>query len=144
MEETDLEVKGLHDELFVRAGDRPDVSLVRKKSSRPGLAVNLAQELSSDPGTFVRASINDGSKEAYEFTEINRSLSAGVSLKGTRWGRHDDTVGLAAVVNGLSRDARDYFVACGTGILIGEGTLNYGAEKILEAYYSVKAINTFH
>lgn len=125
-------------QLANQTGDRPDVSLVRKKSSRPGFAVNLEQELSSDVGAFLRASINDGSKEAYEFTEINRSLSTGVSLKGTRWGRHDDTVGLAAVVNGLSKEARDYFVAGGTGILIGDGALNYGAEKILEAYYSLK------
>jgi high affinity Mn2+ porin len=125
-------------QLANQTGDTPDVSLVRRKSSRPGLSVNLEQELSSDLGAFLRANINDGSKEAYEFTEINRSLSGGLSLKGNRWGRHDDTVGLAAVVNGLSGAARDYFAAGGIGILIGDGALNYGPEKILEAYYSLK------
>ena len=125
-------------QLANQTGDTPDASLVRRRSSRPGLSVNLEQELSSDLGAFVRASINDGSKEAYEFTEINRSLSAGLSLKGNRWGRANDTVGVAAVANGLSGAARDYFTAGGLGILIGDGALNYGPEKILEAYYSLK------
>ncbi|MBK4737856.1 carbohydrate porin [Noviherbaspirillum sp. DKR-6] len=116
----------------------PDVSLVRRYQSRPGLVINLEQELSSDLGVFARASANDGSKEAYEFTEINKSLSAGLSLKGDRWGRHDDTVGVAAVVNGLSDAAREYFAAGGMGILIGDGRLNYGPEKIVETYYSLQ------
>jgi high affinity Mn2+ porin len=125
-------------QLASQTGDTPDASLVRRKSSRPGLSVNVEQALSSDLGAFLRASVNDGSKEAYEFTEINRSLAAGLSLKGDRWGRQDDTVGAAAVVNGLSGAARDYFAAGGLGILIGDGALNYGPEKILEAYYSLK------
>jgi len=125
-------------QLASQNGDTPDVAQVRRFASRPGVSINLEQELSSDLGAFLRASVNDGGKEAYEFTEINKSLSAGLSLKGDRWGRHGDTIGLAAVVNGLSGAARDYFAAGGLGILIGDGALNYGPEKILEAYYSLK------
>jgi high affinity Mn2+ porin len=124
-------------QLASQTGDTPNAALVRRKSSRPGLSVNVEQALSSDLGAFLRASVNEGSKEAYEFTEINRSLSGGLSLKGGRWGRHDDTLGLAAAVNGLSGAARDYFAAGGTGILIGDGALNFGPEKIIEAYYSL-------
>jgi high affinity Mn2+ porin len=123
--------------LALQTGDTPDTALVRRFASRPGLAVNVEQELASDLGAFVRASVNNGSKEAFEFTEINRSISAGLSLKGDRWGRHDDTVGLAAVVNSLSGDARAYFAAGGMGILIGDGQLNYRREEILECYYSL-------
>ena len=125
-------------QLASQNGDTPDVAQVRRFASRPGVSINLEQELSSNLGAFLRASVNDGGKEAYEFTEINKSLSAGLSLKGDRWGRHGDTIGLAAVVNGLSGAARDYFAAGGFGILIGDGALNYGPEKILEAYYSLK------
>ncbi|MDD5297894.1 MAG: carbohydrate porin [Rhodocyclaceae bacterium] len=114
----------------------PDMARVRSFASRPGYALNVEQELAADLGFFARASVNDGGKEAFEFTEINRSLSAGLSLKGDRWGRHDDTVGLAVVVNALSSEARDYFAAGGMGILIGDGGLNYGSEKIAELYYS--------
>jgi high affinity Mn2+ porin len=120
----------------------PDTSLVRRFGSRSGISINLEQELASDLGMFARASVNDGSKEAYEFTEINRSLTAGLSLKGGRWGRPDDTIGAAAVANGLSGAARSYFEAGGIGILIGDGRLNYGSEKILETYYSAR-LNRF-
>lgn len=114
----------------------PDVTLVRRPGWRLGAAVNFEQELASDVGVFARASINDGSKEAYEFTEINRSLSAGMVVKGERWGRPSDTLGIAAVANGLSGEARDYFSHGGIGILIGDGALSYGAEKIAEVFYS--------
>lgn len=116
----------------------PETGLVRHVGSRPGISINLEQELAPDLGMFVRASVNDGRKEAYEFTEINRSISAGLSLKGERWGRPDDTVGVAGAFNGLSSEARRYFAAGGIGILIGDGQQTYGAEKILETYYSMR------
>jgi high affinity Mn2+ porin len=124
-------------ELAAAQGGTPDVAAVRKYASRPGLAVNIEHALTTEVGAFVRAGVNDGTKEAYEFTEINRTLSAGVSIQGTRWGRADDTLGIAGVANGLSGDARAYFAAGGTGILIGDGRLNYGAEKIVELFYSI-------
>lgn len=118
-------------------GTTPDTALVRRYASRPGGSLNLEQGLTDDLGLFARLSLNDGSKEAYEFTEINRSLSAGLSWKGASWGRKDDTVGIAGVVNALSNSARTYFAGGGLGILIGDGRLpHYGTEDILEAYYN--------
>jgi len=114
----------------------PDTALVRRFSSRPGMAINAEQEVSSVLGIFGRASMNNGSKEADDFTEINKSIVVGLSLKGDHWGRHDDTFGLAAAVNSLSSDAQAYFAAGGMGILIGDGHLKYGPEKILESYYA--------
>jgi high affinity Mn2+ porin len=122
----------------------PDTAAVRRYASRPGGEINFEQGLTDDLGAFARASLNDGSKEAYEFTEINRSLSAGLSLKGTQWSRPGDTIGVAEVVNGLSRDARDYFAAGGMGILIGDGALpHYSSEDTLEAYYSAQLRDWF-
>ena len=57
-------------------------------------------------------------------------------LKGKAWGRPEDKVGIAGVIDGLSSAARAYFAAGGEGILIGDGQLNYRPEKILEAYYA--------
>ena len=116
----------------------PDVALVRKPAWRSGAAINIEQELSSNIGVFIRGSLNDGSKEAYEFTEINRSIAAGVVIKGEYWERPSDTVGIAVVKNSLSSQARDYFSRGGIGILIGDGGLTYGAENIVEAYYSIR------
>ncbi len=124
-------------QLARQTNSTPDTSLVRRGSSQSGFAINIEQELSSSMGGFARVSMNSGSKEAYEFTEINQSVSAGISMQGARWGRRDDTFGLAAVANGLSSAARNYFAAGGMGILIGDGQLpHYGAEKIIETYYS--------
>ncbi len=118
-------------------GSPPDTGLVRRYASRPGGSLNIEQQIADDLGAFARISFNDGSKEAYEFTEINRSASLGLSLKGTGWGRSNDTVGVAGVVNELSDSARSYFAAGGLGILIGDGQLpHYGTEDIVEAYYS--------
>lgn len=123
-------------------GQTPDTALVRHYTSRPGLSINLEQQLGDNLGAFSRASWNDGSKEAYEFTEINRSLSVGLSLKGTEWGRSGDTVGVAGVVNALSDSARAYFAAGGLGILIGDGQLpHYGTEDIVETYYNAQVTN---
>jgi high affinity Mn2+ porin len=125
--------------LGAATGTPPDPVPVRKRQDRLGIALNVEQEVTPDLGAFLRLSSDDGRKEAYEFTEINRSVAAGLSLAGARWGRPDDTVGLAAVVNGISGDARDYFAAGGLGILIGDGRLpHYGAESILETYYSLR------
>ena len=125
-------------QLGLSQGTTPDVVPVRREASRPGVALNIEHAATPDVGLFARASVNDGSKEAYEFTEINRSWSAGVSVHGKAWGRPDDLLALAGVVNGLSGAARAYFAAGGVGILIGDGGLHAGAEKIVEANYVVR------
>lgn len=122
--------------LAAGTGSVPEVSLVRRPADKPGAALNAQQEISDDLGAFLRLSLSDGSKEAYEFTEINRSIAAGLALKGSDWGRKDDTLGAALVVNGISNSARGYFAAGGLGILIGDGRLpHYGSEDIVETYY---------
>ena len=122
-------------------GTTPDVAKVRRYSSRPGVALNLEQQIASDLGVFARASADNGSKEVYEFTEINQSISAGISVKGDRWRRPDDTFGLAGVVNGISPQARNYFAAGGLGVIIGDGQLpRYELERILELYYKASII----
>lgn len=122
-------------------GSTPNVAQVRHFASRPGFEVNSEQEVTEDVGVFARASANDGSKEAYEFTEINRSVSSGISIKGGRWGRGDDVASLALVNNMLSNSARQYFAAGGLGILIGDGRLtNAGPEQIGEASYAFSIV----
>lgn len=131
---------GRYDDAVRAAGTGvPEVADVRRFAYRPGLSINAEQELASGLGAFLRVSANDGREEAFEFTEINRSLSAGAQLKGGPWHRPQDTVGLAGVVNELSSSARSYFAAGGLGILIGDGALqHYGNERILELYYSAR------
>ena len=122
------------------AGDVPDTSMVRRFQTRPGVGLNVEQQLTPEIGAFARLSANDGRYEAYEFTEINKSASAGLSIQGASWQRPKDTVGVAAVVNGQSSAAKRYFAAGGLGILIGDGAQNYAPEKIIEIYYSARLL----
>lgn len=123
----------------------PTVADVRKESDKRGWGVSLEQALGADLGAFLRASRNDGATETYAFTEVERSVSGGLSLKGSAWGRGDDVVGLGAVQNGLSAAHRDYLAAGGLGPFIGDGTppagmgYRYAAEQIVETYYDAAA-----
>ena len=101
-----------------------------------GFVVNAEQAITDDLGAFVRASWSPGLDEIIGWTDTDESLSAGVVLKGTSWGRANDKIGIGGVVEGLSPEARAYFAAGGLGILIGDGALDYRPEKVLESYYS--------
>jgi high affinity Mn2+ porin len=123
--------------LGIATHSTPDTALVRRPATRPGVALNIEQQIKGDLGAFARLSMNDGSEEAYEYADINRSAAVGLSLNGKSWGRDGDTVALAGVVNNISNSARTYFAAGGLGILVGDGSLpEYGSENILETYYS--------
>jgi len=64
-------------------------------------------------------------------------VQGGVSISGKNWGRPDDTIGVAGVINGLAAAHEGYLAEGGMGVLIGDGALtNYGLEQIVEAYYS--------
>ena len=119
-----------------------DITAVRTAHNKGGLSLNLEQELTGDLGAFARAGWSQGRFEAYEFTDINRTLSLGLSVRGASWGRADDTVGLALAVNDTSAAAKRFFAAGGLGVLVGDGRLlRSGPESILEAYYSFAAFS---
>jgi high affinity Mn2+ porin len=113
------------------------LAAVRTYTSRPGASLNLEQQVSENWGLFARAGWADGNVESWDNTDIDRSVEAGVSINGKQWGRPDDTVGIAGVVNGISNAHEAYFNAGGLGVLIGDGQLPHpGLEQIIEAYYS--------
>lgn len=118
-------------------GQSADITAVRSYASRPGISLNLEQQINEHFGVFMRAGWADGKVEPWDFTDIDQTVSGGVSINGRSWGRPDDTVGIAGVVNGISDSHVAFLKAGGLGILIGDGQLtNYRTEKILEAYYS--------
>jgi high affinity Mn2+ porin len=118
-------------------GGPADISVVRRYTSRGGLAANLEQQVSDDLGVFARASVADGNIEPYDYTDIDNSVAAGFALTGKRWGQPDHTFGFAGIVNGISGVHQAFLNAGGLGILVGDGVLpNPGHEKIIETYYS--------
>lgn len=115
----------------------------RKERFKYGFYVNAEQQVATDVGLFARASWNDGQNEILSFTDIDRSISGGLSVKGSYWGRPADTFGLGGAINGLSSAHRDFLAAGGNGLLIGDGRLNYGTERILETYYALALNKAF-
>jgi high affinity Mn2+ porin len=123
----------------------PDIAAVRSYRGRGGVGLSLEQQIAADLGMFVRTGIADGNTEVYEFTDVDRTLAAGISLQGARWHRGDDTVGLAAINNSISGARKAYLNAGGLGILVGDGRLPHpGPEQIIETYYSAAVANFAH
>ncbi len=117
-------------------GETPDPARVRRYRSRAGGSLNLEQEVADGVGVFARAGWDDGTLESYEYTDIDRTASAGVSVRGGAWGRKDDVLALAGVVNDISASHTAFFDAGGLGILIGDGRLPHkDTERIFEGYY---------
>lgn len=125
-------------------GGPPDINRVRNgDQTKRGFGVNLEQALAADLGLFTRYSRSDGKTETYAFTEIDRSLSTGLVLRGSAWGRAQDAVGLAFARDGLSKAHRDYLAAGGLGFFLGDGRLDYRQEAIVETYYNLE-VSKYH
>lgn len=118
---------------YVRDGER----------TKYGAGLNIEQAITADLGAFLRIAKADGRTETFAFTEADGSFSTGLALKGTKWGRADDTVGVAWMRNTLSKDRRDYLANGGISFFIGDGKLNYRPESIVETYYSFQANKNF-
>lgn len=119
----------------VALGVPPDLATSRVARVKTGFAASAEQALADDLGVFVRFSRADGKSETFAFTEIDRSLAAGVAIDGPRWGRAGDTLGIALVRNAISADRRDYLAAGGLGYFLGDGALTYAGERVFETYY---------
>jgi high affinity Mn2+ porin len=122
-----------------------DLAAVRRYRGRLGISLGLEEHLAPDLGFFARLGRAAGNVETYEFTDIDRTVSAGLSLQGTKWHRADDTIGLAAIDNGISATRENYLNAGGLGILVGDGRLPHpGPEQIVESYYSLALLGFVH
>ena len=127
---------GNYDAALALSPASPDVTATRATGrTKSGFAASVNQDLGSGLGVFARASSSDGENESWAFTEIDRSVAAGVVQSGSRWRRPDDEAGAAVVVSGLSDPHRRYLAAGGYGFIIGDGALRYAPELLGEVYY---------
>ncbi len=105
-----------------------------------GFGLNFEQPVADDgeTGVFARIGWNNGVHETWAYTESDRHASLGIQVSGAQWGRKNDAFGVGYGVNALSGPHREYLAAGGSGILLGDGRLNYGHERVIEAYYRVQ------
>ena len=120
-----------------------NITLTKAYRYKYGFGINLEQEIRKNLGAFARLGWSDGKNQTWEFTDVDRTATAGLSLKGTWWRRPKDTVGLGVAVNGISAAHRQFLAAGGLGITVGDGALDYRSERIGEAYYNWKIAKHF-
>jgi high affinity Mn2+ porin len=115
----------------------PDITAHRHPgTAKPGVGINLEQDLPANFRAFFRAGWNDGNYESFTFSEMNNTVSFGADLSGDAWHRKFDRIGSAFVNSGLSQVHRQYLALGGIGFELGDGALTYGRESASENYYT--------
>ncbi len=115
----------------------PGVTAYRRQDRvKYGFGVSAEQELSAGWRTYARFGWNEGHNESLAYTEVDQSVSLGTDLRGTRWHRKDDKLRCPPGQRDLGRPS-PVPRAGGLGFLLGDGALNYGRERIVEAYYNL-------
>ena len=123
------------------SGTVPDiVADDRQGRHKYGFGINIEQPLADDgeTGAFARLGWNDGKTESFAFTEVDSLVSVGGQVSGRHWTRPEDHLAAAVAIEGLSGPHRDYLRAGGYGFLLGDGTLSYAHEQVLEIYYNAQ------
>lgn len=115
-----------------------DIIAARRSGTiKYGFGLNIEQRITPEVGMFSRLGWNDGKTESWAFTEIDRTATAGLSIKGAHWRRANDVFGAGLAVNGISGDHRAYLARGGAGFIIGDGRLEHpGRETVFETYYA--------
>lgn len=120
----------------------PDLCWARKPNIKMGIGINLEQQVGDDLGLFFRGMYSDGNTEVYSYTSTDRSISLGMLLKGTRWGRRLDTLGVGYGQGWLSKQHVNYLALGGIDGFIGDGAIRYRPEKVVDAFYSLNLISS--
>ena len=115
----------------------PDIISTRKQGRHKyGFSLNFEQSLTSQLAFFGRLGWGDGRNESFAYTEVDRTLELGIFTKAEKWKRKNDRAGAVFVMNGIVAAHQEYLALGGRGFLLGDGGLNYGHEKIFEAFYT--------
>jgi high affinity Mn2+ porin len=116
----------------------PDITKYERFGAvKYGFGLNTEQQITPDTRAFARFGWNEGQHESFCYTEIDQTVSVGADHTGSRWGRPADKIGVAFVTDAISKDHWEYLKLGGHGFNLGDGTLNYGRENVLESYYNL-------
>lgn len=123
----------------------PEITLHEKFGAvKYGFGFNGEQELTANARAFFRLGWNEGQHESFAYTEVDQTMEFGgdYALRNGLAGlppRPLDKVGVAFITNAIKRDHQNYLKLGGLGFLLGDGTLSYAREDILEGYYNLHA-----
>ncbi len=123
----------------------PDILKHERPSEvKYGFGFNAEQEVTPNIRAFVRFGWNEGQHESFAYTEVDQTAEFGGDYSGAAWSRPFDKFGVAFVSNAIKHDHQEYLRLGGHGFLLGDGTLSYGRENILEGYYTAHAWRGFY
>lgn len=132
---------GIYREQVIQAaatGMAPDITDHPWKITRKyGFGLNVEQTLTHSLTAFARSGWDNGKTESFAYTEVDQTVAMGLGANGLWWHRKQDRAGVAFVTNGIKKDHQNYLAAGGLGFLLGDGSLNYGRENIVESYYTL-------
>ncbi len=81
----------------VSATVRPaDIRATWEYRHKYGLGFNPELEIAKHLGVFCRLSWSDGQMGGWTLAEVDRTVTAGVSIQGEKWHRPNDTFAVAA------------------------------------------------
>src|SRR6266850_6154530 len=101
----------------------PDLCYVRGRHVKYGLGVSLEQSLSYDAGINLRVMKSDGRSEVDAFESVDASAALALLVKGARWHRATDSVGLGIAQNWISSAHANYLGRGGVDAFVGDGAL---------------------
>jgi len=118
-------------------GATPNIISTRRQGRHKyGFELNFEQELPAHLGVFGRVGWSDGRNESFAYTEVDRTVQAGIFTKGDKWRRKNDRAGAVFVANEIVAAHEQYLGFGGLGFLLGDGALTPGPEKIFEGFYT--------
>jgi hypothetical protein len=121
----------------------PDLCWARRRNSKSGVGVNVEQSVAPDVGLFFRGMKSDGRTEVYSFTSTDSSISFGTLVKGSRWGRGRDSLGIGYAQNWISAAHAAYLNMGGIDGFIGDGRITQAPERQFEVFYNLNVSRYF-
>ncbi len=113
----------------------PDLCWARKMNVKMGIGINMEQSITPDIGVFFRGMYSDGNTEVDSYSSSDRSMSFGVAVKGMRWGREKDTLGIGYAQSWISKVHAEFLNMGGIDGFIGDGKINVAPEQVVDLYY---------
>ena len=121
----------------------PDLCYVRGRHTKVGVGVSLEQSLTDDVGVNLRAMKSDGRSEVEAFESADSSLALAMLIKGTRWRRAQDSIGIGIAQNWISSAHANFLGMGGVDAFIGDGRIRQRPERAFEAYYNIGVTKFF-
>jgi hypothetical protein len=115
----------------------PDLCYVRGRHVKVGIGASLEQSITDDIGVNLRAMKSDGRSEVDAFESADSSLALAALVKGTRWKRAQDSVGIGFAQNWISSAHANFLGMGGVDAFIGDGRIRNRPERAFELFYNL-------